>query len=375
MIAAVFWLAGCSFHEPDLPSPTPALGINSLIPEIQDTAVPTGTPIPEVTNFPAATETVFEVGQELTIDYLQGLEITGSEVTFQERLAQGYNYARHRVSYLSEGLNIYGLLTVPFGDPPEGGFKAVIFNHGYIPPAAYRTTERYEAYVDYLARSGFVVFKIDLRGHGDSEGEATGTYFSPAYTIDAISALKSLQTLEYIDPDGIGMWGHSMAGNLVLRAMLVEPEIQAGVIWAGAVYSYDDFFRYGIRDTSYRPPPTPEAPVETGAPNASDPRRETREILEEYSAPIGGESNLGKAYWNAVSLTANIEHLAAPIQLHHAENDPVVTVNYAYELAAALQENARKYELYTYQGGGHNLISPYFDQAMQRTAAFFEENL
>ena len=42
------------------------------------------------------------------------------------------------------------------------------------------------------------------------------------------------------------MWGHSMAGNLVLRAMLIEPEIKAGVIWAGAVYSYDDFAKYGI---------------------------------------------------------------------------------------------------------------------------------
>ena len=24
------------------------------------------------------------------------------------------------------------------------------------------------------------------------------------------------------------MWGHSMAGNLVLRAMLIEPDIKAG---------------------------------------------------------------------------------------------------------------------------------------------------
>ena len=121
------------------------------------------------------------------------------------------------------------MLTIPFGEPPEGGFKAIIFNHGYIPPTVYRTTERYVAYVDYLARSGFVVFKIDYRGHGNSQGEPSGSYFSPGYTIDAISALKSLQMLDIIDPQGIGMWGHSMAGNLVLRAMLIEPDIKAGV--------------------------------------------------------------------------------------------------------------------------------------------------
>jgi len=179
--------------------------------------------------------------------------IAGSAITIEQPLESGANYARYIASYVSEGNKIYGLLTVPFGDPPEGGFKAIVFNHGYIPPDQYVTTERYVAYVDALARAGFVVFKIDLRGFGNSEGEPEGSYFSPAYTIDAIGALKSLQTLDYVDPDGIGMWGHSMAGNLVLRAMLIEPAIRAGVIWAGAVYSYDDFSRYSITDASYNP--------------------------------------------------------------------------------------------------------------------------
>src|SRR6185436_6818008 len=168
-------------------------------------------------------------------------------------------YARYIASYTSQGNKIYGLLTIPFGSAPEGGFKAIVFNHGYIPPDSYVTTERYVAYVDALAQSGFVVFKIDMRGHGDSEGEPSGSYFSPAYMIDAISALKSLQKMDIIDPDGIGMWGHSMAGNLVLRAMLVEPAIKAGVIWAGAVYSYDDFEKYAITDTSFVPPSTESA--------------------------------------------------------------------------------------------------------------------
>src|SRR5690606_42047954 len=85
---------------------------------------------------------------------------------------------------MSEGNKIYGLHTVPFGEVPEGGFKAIVFNHGYIPPQYYQTTERYVAYVGTLASHGFVVFKIDLRGHGNSEGEPTGSYYSPAYTIE-----------------------------------------------------------------------------------------------------------------------------------------------------------------------------------------------
>ena len=310
------------------------------------------------------TETGYAIGDEITIEYLRKLEISGSEIAFEQELEPGANYRRYLASYKSEGNKIFGLLTIPTVEPPEDGFKAIVFNHGYIPPSLYRTTERYVAYVDYLARSGFVVFKIDYRGHGQSEGEASGSYFSPGYTIDAISALKSLQKLDMIDPQGIGMWGHSMAGNLVMRAMLIEPDIKAGVIWAGAVYSYDDFTNYGIDDNTYRPPETPENP------ETPSPRRRSREIIATYGRP---DTNV--TFWKAVSLTENINYLSSPIQLHHAQDDPVVNIGYSIDLAVVLKENGLAYEFYSYEGGGHNLISPYFDQAMLRTVAFFQKYL
>ena len=341
-----------------------------------ESAIPTPQPVqrfeqgvaaaaPGIVTPPPVDDVGFEVGNELTIAALRTRYIPGSEITFEETLANGANYAQYIASYVSEGNRIYGLLTVPLGEVPPGGFKAIVFNHGYIPPATYRTTERYVAYVDALARSGFVVFKIDLRGHGNSEGVATGSYYSPDYTIDAITALKSLQTLEFVDPDGIGMWGHSMAGNLVLRAMLVEPDIKAGVIWAGAGYSYDDLATYGISDTSFRREPDREAEDDQ-----NNPRRRGRLIRETYGTP---DSN--HPYWRAVSLTANIRYLQSPLQLHHATNDSVVSVAYSRDLVAALQENGKLYEYYEYPGGGHNIESPYFEEAILRTVAFFRQHL
>jgi fermentation-respiration switch protein FrsA (DUF1100 family) len=53
----------------------------------------------------------------------------------------------------------------------------------------------------------------------------------------------------------------------------------------------------------------------------------------------------------------------------------VVNIGYAFDLAAVLQDNNKPYEFYTYKGGGHNVISPYFDQAMLRTVEFFRNNL
>jgi len=322
------------------------------------------TPTSTNSTTPIPVEAAYDIGNEITIDYLRNLEISGSEITFEQALPDGSNYHQHLVSYISEDNKIFGLLTIPFEEPPQGGYKAIVFNHGYIPPEEYRTTERYTAYVDHLARNGFVVFKIDFRGHGQSQGQPSGTYFSPAYTIDAIAALKSLQKMEIIDPQGIGLWGHSMAGNLVLRAMLIEPDFQAGVIWAGAVYSYDDFTKYRITDTTYRPPATPQT---TQTPDA---RSSTRSIIETYGLP---DTQLD--YWKAVSLTENIAYLENPLQIHHAQDDAVVNIGYSIDLAAVLQENGKQFEFFSYEGGGHNLISPYFDQAMLRTVEFFRHNL
>ena len=87
-------------------------------------------------------------------------------------------------------MKIYGLLTVPRGEVPATGWPAIVFNHGYIPPDVYKTTERYIAYVDRLAQSGYVVFRIDYRGHDQSEGEATGAYGDTGYLVDVLNAVR-----------------------------------------------------------------------------------------------------------------------------------------------------------------------------------------
>src|SRR3990167_11353014 len=83
----------------------------------------------------------------LSIETLKKGEYPGSDITIEQTLASGSNYQRYIVSYKSEGLKIFALLTVPNGTPStSSGWPAIVFNHGYIPPAQYRTTERYIAY-------------------------------------------------------------------------------------------------------------------------------------------------------------------------------------------------------------------------------------
>ena len=123
---------------------------------------------------------------------MRAREYPGSDIVIEQVLDPGVNYNRYYVSYLSEGLKIYALMTVPHGEKPATGWPVIIFNHGFIPPDVYVTTERYIAYVDLIARSGYIVFRSDYRGHGNSEGEAGGAYSRPDYTVDVLNAVSSM---------------------------------------------------------------------------------------------------------------------------------------------------------------------------------------
>lgn len=311
---------------------------------------------------PLAKETV----SPISISYLRELDIQSPKYEVVEKLPSGSNYDRYLVYYLSEGEKVYSLLTVPKEPAPEGGFPAIIFNHGYIPPKNYSTTGNYASYVDYLAKNGFVVFKIDMRGHGQSEGLATGTYFSSTYTIDVISALRSLQKSDLVNPSRIGVWGHSMSGNLVLRSMLVSNEIKAGVIWAGGVYSYQDFGKYRISDSSFIQRPMQQIVEHKNRDTSS----EIQKLRENYQ-----EVDFTSDYWKSISLTQNLDYLSRPLQLHHSTNDDVVNIGYSRDLVKVLKENSKDHEYFEYSGGGHNITGIYFDQAMQRTVEFFKKNL
>ena len=306
----------------------------------------------------------------IDIDYLRSLDYVSGAPVIEEELEPGVNYKRYVASYESMGNTIYGLLTIPNEDPPEGGSPAIVFNHGYVPPHQYETTERYVAYVDNLARNGFVVFKIDLRGHGDSEGTPNGSYFSNGYTVDAVNALKSLQGLGNVNKDRIGMWGHSMAGNLVMRAMLVTDEIKAAVIWSGAVYSYEDFAEYRLSDNSYVRREVSEEEQQRRYNVSSEVMEEVGKLRENPE-----EIDFNNEFWTNISITKNIDYLENPVSLHHAVNDPVVNVGYARDLADVLAQNGKDFEIFEYDGGGHNIDSPYFETAMQRTVEFFKKSL
>jgi uncharacterized protein len=294
----------------------------------------------------------------MNIQAMRQTPFPGSDILIEQTLEPGGNYHRYIASYQSEGLKIYGLLTIPYGEMPEGGWPAIVFNHGYIPPAIYRTTERYVAYVDHLARSGYIVFLIDYRGHDQSEGVASGAYGHPGYTVDVLNAITALQRFPQVDPGRIGMWGHSMGGFLTLRAMVISPDIQAGVIWAGVVASYDDLFTRWRRGGGATP-----------TPGATASRSWRFEWVERFGSPSENPD-----FWNGISANAYLEDLSGPVQLHHGTSDASVPLEFSEILYQQIQQAGILVEYYVYEGDDHNLSNS-FSLAMARTIQFFDQYL
>ena len=340
---------------------SPSASSTSSVPAPTETASSTasatitGTP----TATPSATQTPTPP-HPLSIAYLRQQTYSGGELIIEETLTRGANYDRFIASYESEGLRIRALLTVPWGEPPPGGWPVVIFNHGFIPPEIYRTTERYVAYVEGFATNGFIVFRSDYRGHDQSEGEANGTYGNPDYVIDVLNATAVMKHFELANPNRIGLWGHSMGGYITLRAMVVDPDIRAGLIWAGVVASYEHLFEYWFRRFDSFPTPT-------GTPGTRG--RWRTELIDIYGTPAENPE-----FWAQLSANSYLGDLRGPLQIHHGTADADVPLVLSEILAGELQDADQFYEFYIYEGSDHNLAQG-FSLAMLRSIQFFGEHL
>jgi len=355
------------------PSPSPTTAPSST-PTIAPTATPSITPTATPSATPSPTPTP---ENPLMIEVMRRREYTADPLVIETVLEAGDNYSRYIAAYESDGNKIYGLLTIPLGNPPPTGWPVIIFNHGYIPPAEYRTTLRYLDYVDYLARSGYIVFRSDYRGHGSSEGEAGGAYGSPDYTVDVLNGLAAVAARPEADPDRIGMWGHSMGGYITLRSMVVSDRIKAGVIWGGVVGDYPDLFnRAGATATAVAQGvvPVEVTPPAGGTPDGGSPParglgRWFRALYDAYGTP---EEN--PTFWASISANAFLRDISGPLQIHHAIGDKTVPVASSTLLQTEMEAAGRPSELYLYEGDNHN-ISVNFYTAMRRTVEFFDRTV
>ncbi len=70
---------------------------------------------------PQATSTIQAAQNPLAIFFMRQKSYPGSDLKLEQKLAPAGNYDQYIASYQSDGLKIYGLLTVPRGQKPANG--------------------------------------------------------------------------------------------------------------------------------------------------------------------------------------------------------------------------------------------------------------
>lgn len=121
------------------------------------------------------------------------------------------------------GQTLSALLYIPDGVTAGKKAPAILAVHGYI-----NSRETQDAFAINLARHGYVVLALDQSGHGFSGGAAfENGYGGPA-------ALAYLHSLDIVDPDNIGLEGHSMGGWTVVTAAAAHPDFYRSMVLVGS---------------------------------------------------------------------------------------------------------------------------------------------
>src|ERR1700752_605967 len=141
-----------------------------------------------------------------------------------------YPYYAEEVVFenVKDGVRLAGTLTIPFS---KGPFPAAVLCTGTGPQDRDETAFGHKPFrllADYLTRLGIAVLRVDDRGVGNSTGsfsEATSEDFAS----DALAGIKYLKTRKEIEPEKIGLLGHS-EGGLIAPIVAAQSNVVAFVV-------------------------------------------------------------------------------------------------------------------------------------------------
>lgn len=156
----------------------------------------------------------------------QGSEIPVIEVT---------SPPQETITFQNGDVTLAGTLDLPAGDGP---FPAIVTVHG-SPPLT--RNDIYNLNIShFFVQNGYAILRYDKRGAGEStgeypdvgtheEGEANVNYLAD----DALAGVEFLKNHGLIDPNMIGLAGHSQAGWIIPLAASKSPDVAFMIISSG----------------------------------------------------------------------------------------------------------------------------------------------
>ena len=358
LLASLPLLAACSATPEDAdPSPAPAeSSSSSSTPESES---PSEEPTEEAAEEPTEepTEEAAPPPNPISVAALADAELTGGDLRLGAVRERTSAYTSYDVTYRSTTagagtapLRISGVLNVPTG---RGPFPAVVLAHGYIDPAYYVRGQGMTRERGFLAQRGFVALHVDYRNHAESTDDPrVETAVRLGYAADVAAAVHALRdsTDVRVDPDRIALFGRSMGGGVMLRALAAEPGLfAAGVGWASVSSLEAENFAQFQR---------PDAP------------------LAELKAGFRGRHGLpgeDPAFWRGISSRPAFDQVTEPVLLVHGRFDDTCPPPWARATQRALTADGVDSTLEWYDDG--HAFGPAFIAAMDRTVRFLRARM
>jgi dipeptidyl aminopeptidase/acylaminoacyl peptidase len=357
LLASLPLLAACSAtpEEADAPVPAEPSSSQSQSPS-SPSEEPTEEPSEEPTEEPSE-EAETEPPNPISLAALAEAELTGGDLrlgTVRERTSTYTSYdVTYRSTTAGEGtapLRISGVLNVPTG---RGPFPAVVLAHGYIDPAYYVRGQGMTRERGLLAQRGFVALHVDYRNHAESTDDPrVETAVRLGYAADVAAAVRALRSSQdvRVDPDRIALFGRSMGGGVMLKALAAEPGLfAAGVGWASVSSLEAENFAQFQR---------PDAP------------------LAELKAGFRGRHGLpgeDPGFWRGVSSRPAFDRITEPVLLVHGRFDDTCPPPWATATQRALTKAGVDSTLEWYDDG--HAFGPAFVAAMDRTVRFLRAQM
>jgi len=306
------------------------------------TRAPTWTPEP--TGTPAAVPTANPY-ESYTIDHLRTRKYGGGDLQNLGPMGQNDGFTRYSMEYPSDGLKVYGFVNVPSG---EGPFPVIIALHGYVNPLEYVTLDYTTDAADGLTRQGYIVVHPNLRNFPPSDNG--DIMFRAGYAVDVLNLIDLIQQnagkpglFEKTNAGRIGIWAHSMGGDVALKVAVVSPYVKAILLYSsmsGDEQKNSQYFNFML---------------------GSDENR--KEML------------VSPAVFKAVSPFTYYRDISAAIQIHHGTGDTAIPIAWAQETCQALKDVGRKVECFYYGGADHTFRTRYMTDFSARMDDFFAKYL
>ena len=271
-------------------------------------------------------------GSQLSIPALLARTYEPVEIRLHDVAIRRPTYTSYVMTYISDELRITGIASIPVGSGP---FPVVLLNHGYALPSRYKTGEGTRAMSESLASRGFITLASDYRGLGGSDDVSSlNLGIRLEFAIDVLNLAAAARNLPEARTGPIGIWGHSLGGELALRAAVIDRNVGPVALWAPMSPWMDDLSAY------YRLP-------------ASDSSKNLRTTLS----------------------TGNyLGYARGPIDIHQGEADQVINPAWAKKIHRALLSEGIRTTLHLYPNQGH-LLDSGSDAVISATTEFFEQTL